>query len=73
MDTIRWLFHADTDSTQVDALAAMLAESMTIPDTERNELQRRCHASIEAGKKGENPGTRSTEPTQSGTTTHDAE
>lgn len=72
-ENIRWLFHADTDSTQVDALAAVLAESMTIPDTERDELQRRCYAPIEAGKKGENPGTRSTEPTQSGTTTHDAE
>ena len=27
-DNIRWPFHADIDSTQVDALAAVLAESM---------------------------------------------
>lgn len=52
-ENIRWLFHADTDSTQVDALAAVLAESMTIPDSERDELQRRRYAPIEAGKKRE--------------------
>jgi hypothetical protein len=27
-DNIRWLFHADTDTAQVDALAGVLAESM---------------------------------------------
>ncbi|MFD9336389.1 hypothetical protein ACFWBF_18590 [Streptomyces sp. NPDC060028] len=72
-ENIRWLFHADLGATQVDALAAVLAESMTIPDVERDELQRRRHAPIEAGKKGESTGTRSTEPTGSEATTCDAE
>jgi hypothetical protein len=72
-ENIRWLFHADIDNTQVDTLAAVLAESMTIPDVERDELQRRRHAPIEAGKKGESTGTRSTEPTGSEATTCDAE
>ncbi|MFF4356405.1 hypothetical protein [Streptomyces sp. NPDC001604] len=49
-ENIRWLFHADIDHTQVDALAAVLAESMTIPDAEREELQRRRYAPIEAGE-----------------------
>jgi hypothetical protein len=40
-ETFRWLFRADVDAAQVDALAAVLAESMTIPDTEREALQRR--------------------------------
>ncbi|MGW0949863.1 hypothetical protein ACWD4O_46075 [Streptomyces sp. NPDC002623] len=65
-ENIRWLFHTDIDNTQVDALAAVLAESMTIPDIERDELQRRHHAPIEAGEKDEkdeSTGTRSTEPT----------
>jgi hypothetical protein len=43
-ENIRWLIHADTDNTQVDALAAVLAESMTIPDVERDEFQRRRYA-----------------------------
>ena len=68
-ENIRWLFHADIDNTQVDALAAVLAESMTIPDAERDELQRRRYASIEAGEKDESAGTRSTEPTGPETTT----
>lgn len=72
-ENIRWLFHADIDNAQVDALAAVLAESMTIPDIERDELQRRRYPAIEAGKKGESTGTRSTEPTGSETTTCDAE
>lgn len=72
-ENIRWLFHADIDNTQVDTLAAVLAESMTIPDVERDELQRRRYAPIEAGKKGESTGTRSTEPTGSESTTCDAE
>ncbi|MGH3267903.1 MAG: hypothetical protein ACRDN1_02360 [Trebonia sp.] len=69
----RWLFQADIDNAQVDALAAVLAESMTIPDVERDALQRRRYAPIEAGKKGESTGTRSTEPTGSEATTCDAE
>jgi hypothetical protein len=72
-ENIRWLFHADIDNTQVDVLAAVLGESMTIPDVERDELQRRRYAPIEAGKKGESTGTRSTEPTGSESTTCDAE
>jgi hypothetical protein len=38
-ENIRWLFPADIDNAQVDALAAVLAESMTIPDAERDALQ----------------------------------
>ncbi|WP_240677179.1 hypothetical protein [Actinacidiphila soli] len=72
-ENIRWLFHADIDNAQVDALAAVLAESMTIPDVEREELQRRRYAPIEAGKKSESTGTRSTKPTGSEATTCDAE
>ncbi|MEU8061607.1 hypothetical protein [Microbispora bryophytorum] len=72
-ENIRWLFQADIDNTQVDALAAVLAESMTIPDVERDELQRRRYAPIEAGKKGESTGTRSMEPTGSEAMTCDAE
>ena len=72
-ENIRWLFHADIDNTQVDALAAVLAESMTIPDAERDALQRRRYAPIEAGKKGKSTGTRSTEPAGSEATTRDAE
>ncbi|MFI0449323.1 hypothetical protein [Actinomadura sp. 6N118] len=72
-ENIRWLFHADIDNTQVEALAAVLAESMSIPDAERDELQRRRYAPIEAGKKGESTGTMSTESTGSEATTGDAE
>ena len=64
-ESTRWLFRADIDNTHVAALAAVLAESMTIPDIERDELQRRRYTSIEAGKKGESTGTGSTEPTGS--------
>ncbi|MFJ6617885.1 hypothetical protein ACIQOW_09995 [Kitasatospora sp. NPDC091335] len=45
-ESIRWLFRAGVDHTQVDALAAVLAESMTIPDAEREELLRRSHAPV---------------------------
>jgi hypothetical protein len=72
-ENIRWLFHADVDNTQVDALAAVLAESMTIPDVERDALQRRRHAAIEAGEKDESTGMVSTEPTGAEATTCDAE
>jgi hypothetical protein len=64
-DNIRWLFQADIDSTQVDGLAAVLAESMTIPDVERNELHRRRYTPIQPGKKSESISTRSAEPTGS--------
>lgn len=72
-ENIRWLFQADMDATQVDALAAVLAESMTIPDAERDELQRRRHVSIEAGGKGERTDPISTDPTGSEATADDAE
>jgi hypothetical protein len=72
-ENIRWLFHADIDNTQVDALAAVLAESMTIPDVERDALQRRRYAPIEAGKKGGSTGSRSTEPAGSEAATCGAE
>jgi hypothetical protein len=65
-ENIRWLFHADIDNSQVDALAAVLAESMTIPDAERDELQRRRYASIEAS---ESTSTSSTELIKSEATT----
>ncbi|MET8909489.1 hypothetical protein [Micromonospora sp. NPDC004551] len=68
-ENIRWHFQVDIDNTQVDTLAAVLAESMTIPDVEREELKRRSHAAIGAGSKGEIAGTTSTEPTGSETTT----
>ncbi|MGW3800991.1 hypothetical protein [Streptomyces clavifer] len=63
-ENIRWIFHTDIDTTHVDALAAALAESMTIPDVERDALQRRPFASIEAGTKGESTGTRTAQPTE---------
>ena len=40
-ENIRWHFQVDIENTQVDTLAAVLAESMTIPDVEREELRRR--------------------------------
>ncbi|MFF3378368.1 hypothetical protein ACFYXF_36120 [Streptomyces sp. NPDC002680] len=52
-ENIRWLFPADIDNSGVDALAAVLAEAMTIPDVERDELQRRRYVSIAAGRKGD--------------------
>jgi hypothetical protein len=72
-ENIRWLFPTDIGTAQVDALAAVLAESMTIPDVERDELQRRRYTPIEAGKKSESTGTRSAEPTGSEATTCGAE
>ncbi|MFD4636320.1 hypothetical protein ACFWN2_03330 [Lentzea sp. NPDC058436] len=48
-ENIRWHFHAGVERGQVDALAAVLAESMTIPDAERDELRRGHHVSIENG------------------------
>jgi hypothetical protein len=43
-ENIRWQFPADVDNRRVDTLAAVLAESMAIPDAEREELRRRNHA-----------------------------
>ncbi|GAA2619895.1 hypothetical protein SMC26_26580 [Actinomadura fulvescens] len=72
-ENIRWLFHADIDNTQVDALTAVLAESMSIPDIERDELARRRHASIEADGTGGSTGPRPTGPTEPEAATGDAE
>ncbi|XVV04912.1 hypothetical protein ACQPW3_05780 [Actinosynnema sp. CA-248983] len=68
-ENIRWLFPTEIDNAQVAALAAVLAESMTIPDAERDELQRRRYTSIETGKKSENARMRSTQPMSSEATT----
>lgn len=62
-ENIRWHFQVDIENTQVDTLAAVLAESMTIPDAEREELQRRSHVAIGASNKGEIADATSTEPT----------
>jgi hypothetical protein len=72
-ENIRLIFNADIDDTQVDALAAVLAESMTIPDAERDELQRHRYAALEAGKESASTGTRFTEAIESETATGDAE
>ena len=48
-ENIRWLFPANIDKGQVGALAAVLAESMSIPDVERDELRRRHLTAIDAG------------------------
>ncbi|MEU8125235.1 hypothetical protein AB0C21_41550 [Spirillospora sp. NPDC049024] len=72
-ENIRLIFQADIENAHVDALAAVLAESMTIPDTERDDLQRRRYAALEAGEQGESAGTRSTEPIESEAATGDAE
>ncbi|MFJ4644095.1 hypothetical protein ACIP6Q_11155 [Streptomyces bobili] len=73
-ENTRWLFDTDIDNAQVDALAGVLAESMTIPDVERDELRRRHHTPVEADRKGEITGTtRSTKPTGSEATTCAAE
>jgi hypothetical protein len=69
-ENIRWLFQADVDNRQVDALAAVLAESMTIPDAERDELRRRRYGSVETG---ESAGARSTEPIELEATACDVE
>jgi hypothetical protein len=49
VENIRWLFPASIDNGQVGALAAVLAESMSIPDVERDELRRRHLTAIDAG------------------------
>ncbi|GAA3633410.1 hypothetical protein [Microlunatus ginsengisoli] len=66
---IRWLFSADVGTAQTDALAAVLAESMTIPDAERDELQQRRVASIETNTGAESADTGSSDPIGSEATT----
>lgn len=72
-ENIRSIFHADVDKTRVDALAAVLAESMTIPDAERDELQQRHHAALDAGKKDESVATGATAAIESEAETGDPE
>ena len=48
-ENIRWLFPASIDNGQVGALAAVLSESMSIPDVERDELRRRHLTAIDPG------------------------
>lgn len=58
-DNVRWTFHPETEDEQVGALAAVLAESMAIPDDERLALTRRgatILTSAAAGTKALPPG-----------------
>jgi hypothetical protein len=48
-ENIRWLFPASIDIGQVGALATVVAESMSIPDAERDQLRRRNLTAIDAG------------------------
>jgi hypothetical protein len=70
-ESIRWLFRAEIDSAHVDALAAVLAESMAIPEIEREELQRRHRTPIDAGRRDETTGPSSAEPTEAEAATGD--
>ncbi|MCO8274368.1 hypothetical protein M1L60_27590 [Actinoplanes sp. TRM 88003] len=45
-ENLQWFFPADVDHTQVDGLVGLLAASMTIPDAEREALQRRAALSV---------------------------
>ncbi|MFJ4842824.1 hypothetical protein [Streptomyces sp. NPDC088746] len=72
-ENIRWLFHADTDSARVDELAAVLAESMAIPDSERDALQQRRPTAIEADGTNESTDASSAEPARSEAATSSAE
>ncbi|MFK0193226.1 hypothetical protein [Kitasatospora sp. NPDC090308] len=47
-ESIRWVFRPDGDGAQVDALAAVLAESMAIPEAEREALLRRPRTALAA-------------------------
>ncbi|NJQ04600.1 hypothetical protein [Streptomyces lonarensis] len=52
-DNLRWLFPTGADAADVGAFAAELAESMTIPDSERQELRERRRTPVEAGTRTE--------------------
>ncbi|MEW1914440.1 hypothetical protein AB0442_39655 [Kitasatospora sp. NPDC085895] len=73
-ESIRWLFRAEIDSAHVDALAAVLAESMAIPEIEREDLQRRRRTPVDVGQRDETtrPST-AAEPTEAEATTGDTE
>jgi hypothetical protein len=60
-DNFRWIFDSDVEDDQVAALAAVLAESMNIPDEERALLRQPRHASLEAGSADEGAGSKSVE------------
>ncbi|GHG12886.1 hypothetical protein GCM10018791_28440 [Streptomyces zaomyceticus] len=62
-ENIRWVFQTGIDAARVDALAGVLAESMAIPDAERDELRRRHHTSVEVADRSEGRGTTSAIPT----------
>ncbi|GAA1657360.1 hypothetical protein [Actinoplanes couchii] len=48
-ENLRWTFDTDVDQAQVDALAAELAASMTLPETEREQLAGRRALPASAG------------------------
>lgn len=52
-ENIRWVFPSGVDNVHVEALAAVLAESMMIPDAERDALQRGRHIPIEGAGSGD--------------------
>lgn len=60
-ENIRWHFPAEVDNAQVETLAAVLAESMTIPDAEREELLRRNRVAIRTGSETQTVGTTATD------------
>ncbi|WP_337192314.1 hypothetical protein [Streptomyces sp. YIM 132580] len=66
-ENIRWHFHSEIGGTQVGLLAAVLAESMTIPHAERDELLR-SHVPVEAGTNDGDTGTGSAKPAESNAT-----
>jgi len=63
-ENIRWLFPASIENAHVGPFAAVLAESMTIPDVERDGLRREHLVTVEA-----DTSSGSTELPSSGTTT----
>jgi hypothetical protein len=72
-ENIRWHFPADIANTSVHTLAAVLAESMNIPEVEREALQRQSHAVIGADSKSEIAGAAPTGSTRPKPTTTVAE
>lgn len=55
-ENISWRFPEGTDDRHVEALAAVLAESMVIPDEEREALTIRGDTLIKTNEEGEGPG-----------------
>ncbi|MFI0235715.1 hypothetical protein [Streptomyces sp. NPDC016845] len=68
-ENIRWLFPPGIDNAHVDAFAGVLAESMTIPESERDALKRRRYAVEEGGEEGPSTATGPAEVTESVATT----